>query len=259
MIKRGVASNAGLCVYGASAILLGVVGLVSGDFATNWQRVTPHVPHRAALAFIAAVCELLAGTAVLWRRTAQAGALVLTILYAVFALLWVPRIFAAPRVYDSWANFFEESSLMIAGAVACTSLARSGSWARRLSRVISRLYGICVVSFGLEHLFYISATASFVPRWIPPGQLFWAYATAIFFLLAAAAILSGILASLASRLLTVMILGFEVLIWLPRLFASPHRHFVWAANGICMALAGAAWVIADSFAQSRSSTISMAE
>lgn len=250
MIKRRISSNLGLYVYGASAIVLGVIGLAWSDFATNWQRVTASVPHRATLAAIAAVYELFAGIAVLWRRTAQAGALLLTVLYSVFALLWVPQIIAAPRVYDFWGNFFEEFSLVIAGMVACTSLASSDSWKRR-TRIISRLYGICVISFALEHLFYLSGTASFVPRWIPPGQMFWAVATAIFFLFAAAAILSGMLAGLAARLLTAMILGFEALVWAPKLFTSPHEHFVWAGNGICLALAGAAWVIADSMSESR--------
>lgn len=39
--------------------------------------------------------------------------------------------------------------------------------------------------------------------------------------------------------------GFEVLLWAPKLFASPHDHFMWSANGISLALAGAVWVIAD--------------
>jgi hypothetical protein len=43
-----------------------------------------------------------------------------------------------------------------------------------------------------------------VPKWIPPGQHFWAVATGVAFLLASAAILSGVLAVLAARLLTVM-------------------------------------------------------
>jgi hypothetical protein len=81
--------------------------------------------------------------------------------------------------------------------------------------------------------------------------LFWATATAVFFLLAATAILSGILAGLASRLLTVMIVGFEVLVWAPKLFASPHVHFSWAGNAICVALAGAAWVVADSISREK--------
>jgi len=248
--RRGL-SNLGIYFYGVSAITLGVIGLVWSDFATNWQRVQKDVPHREALAYIAAVYELFGGGAILWGRTARAGAMMLTILYSGFALLWVPRILGSPQVYDVWGNFFEEFSLVIAGVVVYASLAPPDSaWAGRTAQ-ISRLYGICVISFALEHLFYISATASFVPRWIPPGQLFWAIATAVFFLLAAIAILSGILAGLASRLLTAMIVGFELLVWVPILLASPHVHFSWAGNAICLALAGAAWVVADSIGESR--------
>ena len=170
-------------------------------------------------------------------------------LYSIFALLWVPSILGSPKVYDVWGNFFEESALVIAGVVLYASLAPPDSvWAEKEPQ-ISRLFGICVISFALEHLFYISGTASFVPKWIPPGQLFWAIATAICFLLAAMAILSGFLAGLACRLLTAMIVGFEVLVWAPRLFTFPHEHFSWAGNGICLALAGAAWVVADSMSE----------
>jgi uncharacterized membrane protein YphA (DoxX/SURF4 family) len=251
MVNRRSLSNLGIYVYGVGAIALGVSGLAWGDFATNWQRVQGNVPHREVLAYITALYELFGGIAILWRRTARAGAVMLTVLYSIFSLLWVPRILGSPQVYDVWANFFEEFSLVIAGVVLYTSLApRDSTWAGRTG-VTSRLYGVCVISFALEHLFYISGTASFVPKWIPPGQLFWAIATAVFFLLAAIAILSGILAGLASRLLTTMIVGFEALVWAPKLFSSPHEHFSWAGNAICLALAGAAWVVADSINESR--------
>jgi uncharacterized membrane protein YphA (DoxX/SURF4 family) len=254
MVNRRALSNLGIYLYGLGAIALGVTGLVWRDFASNWQRVQANVPHREALAYIAALYELFAGVAILGRRTAQAGAVLLAIFYSIFALLWVPRILGSPQVYDVWGNFFEEFALVIAGVVLYASLAPPDSvWAGRRVE-ISRSFGICVISFALEHLFYISGTASFVPNWIPPGQLFWAIATAIFFLLAAIAILSGILAGLASRLLTAMIVSFEVLVWAPKLFSSPHVHFSWAGNAICLALAGAAWVVADSIGQSRKAT-----
>ncbi len=225
--------------------MLGLVGLIWSDFATNWQRVAPDVPHRLALARITALYELLTGAAILWRRTAKEGSLLLAALYMVFALLWVPRIIAAPQVYDSWGNFFEEFSITVAGVIAFASLAAGGSsWARRTG-TFTRLYAVCVVSFGLDHLFYLHAAASFVPQWIPPGQMFWTVTTAICFLCAAASIFSGILARLATQLLTAMIVGFEVLVWLPKLFATPHDHFIWSANAICLALAAGAWVVAD--------------
>jgi uncharacterized membrane protein YphA (DoxX/SURF4 family) len=251
MVDRKAFPRLGICVYGSAAIALGVVGLAWGDFATNWQRVPANVPHREPLAYIAAIYEFVAGVAIVCRRTARIGTAMLTILYFIFALLWVAQIFQSPQVYDVWGNFFEEFSLVVAGAVGYATVAPRNSAMAGRAAPISRVYGVCVISFAIEHLFYLSGTAGFVPKWIPPAQMFWAVATAIFFLLAAAAILSGILATLASRLLTAMIVCFEVLVWLPKLFASPHVHFVWAGNAICIALAAGAWVVSDSIAGSR--------
>jgi uncharacterized membrane protein YphA (DoxX/SURF4 family) len=256
---RRAFSNLGIYVYAAGAVALGVSGLVWTDFATNWQRVQGNVPHRGTLACIVAVYELAAGGAILMRRTARTGAMMLSILYSVFAFLWVPQILGSPRVYDVWGNFFEEFSLVIAGVVVYASFAPPESvWAAKKAW-INRLFGICALSFALEHLFYLSGTASFVPMWIPPGQMFWAIATAFFFLLAAVAILSGFLAGLASRLLTAMIVGFEALVWAPRLLASPHLHFAWAGNAICLAIAGAAWVVADSISKSEKDHLKIGE
>ena len=249
-----IPSKAGLYVYGISAVALGVVGLVWSDFATNWQRVAADVPHRLALARITAIYEIAAGFAVLYRRRARAGMLLLSALYLVFAVLWAVHVAAVPTVYDNWGNLFEELSLVTAGLAAFAWLAPEGSAWRARALGIIRLYGICVISFGLDHLFYLSGAASFVPRWIPPGQRFWILATAVCFLLAAAAILSGFLAVVATRLLAVMIMGFEILVWLPRLFSAPHDHFNWAGNAMALALASAAWVIADVTSEMRKRT-----
>src|SRR5689334_22651744 len=91
MLNRRASSNLGSRVYGGGAIALGLVGLAWGDFATVWQPVQPGVPYRVALAYLTAVCLLAAGVAVQWQRSAPAGALVLAILYFIFALLWLPR------------------------------------------------------------------------------------------------------------------------------------------------------------------------
>lgn len=234
-----------------AAILLGIVGLAWGDFATNWQRVQPGVPFHEVLAYSVAICELLSGLAIFWRRTAQAGAIFLTVLYSVFALLWVIQISISPLVYDNWGNFFKEFSLVTGGAVAFTLLAPPESrWARK-TVLFTRLYGVCVISFGAEHFIYFTAAASWVPGWIPPGQKFWTAATGTLFLMAAAAIFSGVMAVLATRLLAIMIFGFEVLIWAPKLITAPHDHSNWAGNAISIALTAAAWVVSDAINQKR--------
>ena len=54
------------------------------------------------------------------------------------------------------------------------------------------------------------------------------------------------MAPLAARLLTAEIVIFELLFWIPRLLAQPSNHFNWGGNAISIAIAGAAWVVADS-------------
>jgi uncharacterized membrane protein len=245
MKNRNFASNLGICVFAAGAIFLGLLGLASGDFATTWQRVGPNVPFRAPLAYLTALIELAAGLALLWRRTACAGALTLTVLYSVFTLLWVPKILQGLSGFDPTGNFFEEFSLVVAGAVL---FARFSPASSRLSResLFARLSGLSAISFGIVHIVDMPGLANWVPKWIPPSQIFWCYATTICFFLAAAAILSGIMAPLASRLLTAEIVGFELFVWIPKLLAGPHDHFIWAGNAISVAIAGAIWAVSDS-------------
>ena len=96
MQNRSIASNLGIYVFAGSAIVLGLLGMASGDFATQWQHVDPAVPFRQPLAYLTALVELAAGLALLWRRSARAGALALTVVFSVFTLLWVPKMIRRP-------------------------------------------------------------------------------------------------------------------------------------------------------------------
>ena len=49
---------------------LGVLGLVVGDFALQWQPVAPWVPGRKLLAYAAALLMLACAPAILVRSTA---------------------------------------------------------------------------------------------------------------------------------------------------------------------------------------------
>jgi uncharacterized membrane protein YphA (DoxX/SURF4 family) len=246
MQNRSLAFNLGIYAYAAGAIFLGLLGLASGDFATSWQRVGRDVPFREPLAYFTALIEFAAGLALLWRRTARAGALTLTVVFSVFALLWVPGILENKSGYDPTGNFFEEFSAVAAGAVLFAWLSPAGSSISRRESLFARLYGLSAISFGIVHIVDMPGLLTWIPKWIPPSQMFWAYVTTIGFFLAAAAILSGFMAPLASRLLSAEIVGFELLVWIPKLVASPHDHFTWAGNAICVALAGAPWVVSDS-------------
>ena len=238
--------NLGIYVYAVGAIFLGLLGLVSGDFATGWQHVGPQVPLRVLLAYLTAIIELGAGLALFWRPTTRVGALTLTVLYSVFTVVWIPKYLEDLHNFDPLGNVFEEFSLVVAGAVLFASFSPAESLVSRCEPLFARLYGLSAISFGVRHIFYMPGLLSGIPKWLPPSQMFWFYVTTIGFFLAAAAILSGVMAPLASRLITAEILGFEILYWIPKLFFRPHEHFIWAGNAISIALSGAAWVVADS-------------
>jgi uncharacterized membrane protein YphA (DoxX/SURF4 family) len=243
-------------VFGLAAILFGVVTLVWHDFNT-WQQIRPlgSIPHREILVYIVAAIEILGGLAIQWPKTARAGAIALGTIYLIFALLWIPRIVAEPRVYDRWGNFFEQFSQVAGAMIVYATVNRSTSErATRMARIGYIFFGICVVSFTLEQLIYLSGTAAFVPKWIPPGQMFWAITTTVAFALAAIALLSGRSALLASRLLTAMVIGFGLLVWLPALFADPHQLINWAGNAENLSIAGAAWIVTDFLGQNRSTS-----
>jgi uncharacterized membrane protein YphA (DoxX/SURF4 family) len=244
-------------VYGIAAIAFGVITFVWHDF-NGWQQIRPlgNIGHRDVLLFCAILIELFGGVAIQWSKTARAGALALGALYLAFALLWVPHIVANSKAYDSWGNFFEQFSIVSGALIVYGSIGRNDSkQAAGLAQIGYVCFGICVISFMLEQLFYLSGTASFVPKWIPPGQMFWAILTTVAFALAAIALLSGRAALLASRLLTIMLIGFGLLVWLPRPFVDPHQLMNWAGNAQNLAITGAAWIVTDFLSQSQSTVL----
>jgi uncharacterized membrane protein YphA (DoxX/SURF4 family) len=245
--SRSITSNLGIYVYAASAVFLGLLGLATGDFATPWQHVGLNAPFRAPVAYLVASIELAAGLALLVPRTARVGALTLTVVYSVFTLVWVPKFFENLGNYDG--NVFEELPMVAAGLVLLAAFSSSGSSIARRRPFFVLLFGICPISFGIVHIVMMPGLLNGIPGWLPPSKMFWAYATTMGFLGAAVAILTGIMAPLAARLLTAEIMIFELLFWVPRVFAEPSNHVNWGGNAITIAIAGAAWVASDSISQ----------
>ncbi|HEY6944000.1 MAG TPA: hypothetical protein VI431_02585 [Candidatus Acidoferrum sp.] len=241
-------------VYGLAAILFGVLTFVWRG-VNAWREILPlgKVPHPEVLLYIAGVIQLFGGVAIQWPLTKRIGAFSLGGIYFIFALLTVPQIVGGPLTYNNWGNFFEQFSLVAGALVAYgTTGPNTHGGAPRLARLGYISFGVCAVSFALEQLAYLSATAMLVPKWIPPGQLFWAIATTIAFGLAAVALLSGRSALLAARLLTIMLVGFGFLVWLPIVVSDPHKLFHWTESAETLAIAGAAWIVADFLSQRRS-------
>ena len=225
-------SNLGSFVFGMAALVFGLIALV-------WHGYNDWHPPRY-LVYATAAALIFGGAAIPFHRTAKTGAVVLGAVYLVFALLCVPGIVAKPQIYTSWGNFFEQFSLVTGAAIVCARL--SSATVNRIGRI---LLGICTASFTLEQAFYLGATANLVPKWLPPSQMFWAVATTVLFALAAVALLTNRMALLATRLLTMMLVIFGLLVWVPVLLSDPHSHTNWSETVETFAIAGTVWILAD--------------
>src|SRR5262247_1602693 len=71
---------------------LGVLGLVYGDFALQWQPVAAWVPARQLLAYTSAAVLVAGAASLLWGRTAVVASQVLF----AYALLWLALLKLPP-------------------------------------------------------------------------------------------------------------------------------------------------------------------
>ena len=125
-------------VFGVAALAFGLITLAWHD--NNDDHQLRYIVYAAAAALI------FGGAAIQFRRTAKVGAAVLGAAYLVFVLLCVPGIVAAPQIYNSWGNFFEQFSLLTGAAIVYAHL--SSAWPpETLNRIGRILLGICAASF----------------------------------------------------------------------------------------------------------------
>ena len=237
-------SNLGRHVFGVAALASGVIALTGHDY-NGWHL-------RLYIVYAAAAALIFGGAGSLFRPTGKASAIIMSAAYLAFALLCLPQIVAKPNIYISWGDFFEQFSLVTGAAILYAGM--SSAWSGKTSgRIGGILLGICTVSFALEQALYLDATARLVPKWIPPSQTFWAVTTTVLFALAAAALLANRMALLAARLLTMMLVMFGLLVWMPLLISNPHSHTNWSETAETFAIAGTAWILADLLGEYRHS------
>ncbi len=261
MLNRRMLSNLGVYVYGIASVAAGIADLIWGDFDADHQPIQAwgdHIPGREILAYITAVWMIAGGLAILWRRGARAGGAALAVIYFVFTVFWLPRLYTAPHflgfripVYIGvLAGVGSQLIMVAAGALVFASVATHGSsWPRTL--LFARwIFGISSIDFGLGHLTDLQDNVVYVPKWMPLGAEFWVIVTGICFALAGLAILSGIQDVLAAWLLGLLFLAFNLVALPPFIFADPKDHGAWGGNAYNLAAVGAAWILAHSITES---------
>lgn len=227
----------GRYVFALSTIGFGICGVIWRDSAWQFGPAAKSV-HTPLIGLFTGILEIVGGCALAFSRTERGGAFLLSVIYGITSLMWLPLWVRNPLVFDALGNFFELFS-MVCGALIL--------YGRRLQHFGYYGFAISVVSFAIYQAVHADYTAALVPKWIPPGQMFWVMLTTIAFALAAIALLVGRWALPAARLTTLMIVLFGLLIWLPATLAKPSLgHFVELFTNF--AISGAAWVVADHLA-----------
>jgi hypothetical protein len=236
----------GRIVFGASAVLFGVIALMWHDSDT-WQSLTQiwSLPFGTIVGGCLMIAQIACGIGMQYPRTARLASVVVGVVYLLFSLACIPGIIAAPTIYAQYGSFFEQFSLLCGAIALYAQTEANEARAIAFGRVARLGLGLCAISFTVSQMVYLRVTADLVPKWIPPNQMSWAILTTIAFALAAIAILINRQARLALRLMTLMLALFGVVVWIPRLVARPQAHLNWSEFGLTFLITGADWVVAD--------------
>jgi uncharacterized membrane protein len=247
-------ASIGHAIFAATLIAVGSAGLLQGDFVQMWQPVPKTIPAREALAYLCALIALACGIGLFWQRTAATAARVLLVWLLLWTLAFKARfIVLAPLVEGSYQSC-GENAVVIAGAWVLYAWFAT-DWDKRYLgfatgesgvRIARVLYGLAMIAFGLSHFFYVELTAPLVPGWLP-WHVDWAYFTGLTYLLAGAAVLTGVYARLAVALSALQMGLFTLLVWAPMAVAGTLSPFQWGEFGVSWILTAAACVVTDSY------------
>lgn len=238
----------GTRVYGLAAIGMGVVGFVFHDFRPLWRAAPGHLPMHEVLVFARYALMIVGGTAInLGRRIAPSGALVLAADFAMWtAVAAGPPLLHDGKTWVNWENLAECTAMGLGGLIAWGLLGEGDNPRRvRIGDIARLAFGLCLIVFGLSDVVYLSHTASMVPAWLPPSQVFWTWVACVAHIAAGLAVLPGVRARLAAILVATMYGIFALIVHLPLVIREPHNPVRWVEQGTNLILLGAAWCLAD--------------
>jgi uncharacterized membrane protein len=241
--------------FALGLIGLGVLSIVYGDFALQWQPVPAWVPGREYLAYASGAVMVAGGARLLSRRTAVLSSGVLL----VYSLLWLlllklPHVLMASLQEFNWLGFGEIAVIVAAAWVLfAEDRGQRGSSSLKFAtgesgmRIARFLFAFALIPIGLSHFVYAPQTIGFVPAWLP-FRPFWAYLGGAGHIAAGLGILFGVFPRLAAMLEAGMIGVFTALVWVPLVVKEPTSQLQWTGFLVSWTIAAAAWVVAGSLA-----------
>ena len=233
----------GVPFLGVAAIAYGIACLLQGDFAIYWQPVPEDLPLRQPLAYFSGGLLVVGGAGLLAARTVRPAAMLLGVLFALYGLCYLLRLFGPLHDRGGVMGVSEQLGVILGcWAILVRPRAGEAAVAATTARILS---GICSIVFASAHFVGREPTAAMVPEWMPGGQMFWALATGVGHLAVGLGLIANRLAVPATRIGVLMYLCFVALAWQPGAFTHPTEWLRWAGAGISLCMAGALWLLGD--------------
>jgi uncharacterized membrane protein len=207
--------------FAIGMIVLGILSVLSKDFAYTWQPVPEFHPGREVLAVICGLFMIAASIALLFRSTVAIAARAMFIYLLAWMSLKIPAIFVAPQIEGVWLGLGELGMLFAGGWIlfARFSGLEDNPFFGRLSgqkgiRIAQVIFGLAVIPVGIAHIVYLNITASLVPSWMPFRTTL-ASITGAGQIACGLGILFAILPQTAAYIETGMLALFGLLVWGP--------------------------------------------
>ena len=242
--------------FAISTLFFGGQYLLLGHYAGGLPPVPPWAPGGAIGAYVVGAFLVLIGIALAagWR-VKLCGVLLGFVFLLCVVFLYSQKLSAIIHNGNDRTRAFETLAL---GAAAFV-LAGSSTAANTVQRFNARktdalvlfgriLFALCLIVFGAQHFMYGPFIASLIPRWIP-GHLFFTDFTGGAFIAAGISIIVTVLADLGCALIGVMFLSWVLCLHGPRVAASPRNGDEWASAFVALAMGGASWITAGTFAK----------
>lgn len=233
-------SDIGRLFYGISIAALGFLTIYYHDFP--YMLIPPkHVwmSDHVIFVYISGALLFLAGACiVLNKKTIPVSLLLGAVLLLIFCFSFIPYELRASSRYmhfGQWENAAKELALA-GGAFALV---------KKYLRLGAILFGLTIVSFGIDHFLFAKEAAGYIPSWIP-NHLFWMYVTGSALLGSGIAITLKFRPGLFAALLGTMILIWVIILHIPKVIAAHGSDNGGEVTSAFLALAycGTAFVIA---------------
>ncbi|MGO9064357.1 MAG: hypothetical protein ACLQIH_06400 [Myxococcaceae bacterium] len=243
-----------LIAFGADDLMCAHFGLaVSG---VPWFPASPPWGYLTGLVFIASGLSIAVGF------RARLSAMVLGVLFLLYALLEAPEVIADPLSVGTRTVFFEALALSASALMLAGTLQNKGEGLSKFDKLIDLgpyVFGVSSIVFGIDHFLVIGFIASLVPGWLP-GHLFWAFLTGIAFVAAGIAIVAKRMDRWAAFLLGVMFGTWFIVLHSPRVVHAlmsydPSAPDEWSSAFIALGLCAGSWICACYSQQRRGRTV----